>query len=64
MTREEQVREHYRQQGRQEEQERIIKLIEADMEHAFGDDGECVYTNHHREVCNCDIIALIKGENK
>ena len=46
------------------ERERIIKLLEADMEHAFGEDGECVYTKHHREVCNCDIIALIKGENK
>lgn len=43
--------------------ERIIKLLETDMEHAFGDDGKCLYTSHHREVCNCDLIALIKGEN-
>ena len=46
------------------ERERIIKLLEADMEHAFGDDGKCLYTIHLREVCNCDIIALIKGEKK
>ena len=50
--------------ARDAERERIIKLLEAEMEHALGDDGRCLYTNHYREVCNCDMIALIKGENK
>ena len=50
--------------GVQSERERIIKRLEADMEHAFGEDGKCVYEKHYREVCNCDLIALIKGENK
>lgn len=45
-------------------EERIIKLLEQDMEHAFGNDGKCTYEKHYREVCNCDIIALIKGENR
>ena len=50
--------------GIADEQSRIIKLLEVDMEHAFGEDGECVYEKHYPEVCNCEIIAFIKGENK
>ena len=57
------VREFYREQGRAEERERIIKLLEAEMEYALGDDAKCIYSNHYREVCNCEVIALIKGEN-
>ena len=52
------------QAGQKAERERIIKLLETEMEHALGDDGKCLYVNHYREVCNCDLIALIKGENK
>jgi len=47
-----------------QERERIIKLLETDMEHAFDENGKCLYEKHYREVCNCDLIALIKGENK
>ena len=50
-------------EAKTEERERIIKLLEGEMEHAFGEDGKCVYEKHYREVCNCDLIALIKGEN-
>ena len=53
-----------KEEAKQEAEERIIKLLEADMEHAFGEDGKCLYDKHYREVCNCDIIALIKGEQK
>lgn len=46
------------------ERERIIKLLENDMALAIGIDGKCRYEEHYAEACHCDIIALIKGENK
>ena len=45
------------------ERERIIALLEADMDN-LGDDGKCVMTNHYPESCHCEIIAIIKGEQK
>jgi hypothetical protein len=44
------------QNGRQEEQERIIKLLEND---------QCKPTERfHFAPCACKYIALIKGKNK
>lgn len=45
------------------ERERIIKLLE-EMYYNKDENGNCIYTDHYPECCNCDIIALIKGENK
>ena len=46
----------HREIGRQQEQARIIKLLE---EHTG-----CGYEHRETEKCFCDAIALIKGENK
>jgi len=51
-----------RNNGIHEERDRIVKLLE-DMYHNKGEDGNCIYTKHFPECCNCDLIALIKGEN-
>jgi hypothetical protein len=52
------TREFYRQQGRREEQERIIKLLE--------DAGDCKcspeYGVDYDNTCYCDALLIIKGE--
>lgn len=50
--------------GKNFERERIIKLLEVEMEPSLGENGKCIYAKHYRDVCNCEIIALIEGENK
>lgn len=52
----EQTREFYREQGRKQEQERIIKLLE--------DRSECTPMRGHdwNGDCYCEVIALIKGD--
>ena len=52
----EDVREFYREQGRQEERERIIKLLEGKQ---LGCPCGC-----HNWMEPWALIALIKGENK
>lgn len=56
------ARDLYRQQGADTERQRIIALLEADMGNIK--DGKCIMTNHYPESCHCEIIALIKGEQK
>ena len=51
------------EQSKADERNRIIALLEADMDN-LGDDGKCVMTNHYPESCHCEIIAIIKGEQK
>lgn len=50
-----------RARGAEEEQARIIKLLEAEYDNK-DENGNCVYINHYPQCCNCDVIALIKGE--
>ena len=62
----ERVREFYRRQGECREQERIIKLLEEHLEgYVF---GALSLNKRSNEIAmttfDCDIIALIKGENK
>jgi hypothetical protein len=45
------------------EQKRIIKLLEEQYDNC-DENGNCIYIKHMPECCNCDLIALIKGENK
>jgi hypothetical protein len=48
------VRDNYRRQGATAERERIIKLLE---------NPKCKPNDHdYNDGCNCDAIALIKGE--
>lgn len=53
----EHVREFYRKQGEQREQERIIELLDA-----WGEDAGCFCCAS--DAAASEIIALIKGENK
>lgn len=55
----EETREFYRQQGRQQERDRIIKLLEANSEEPC-----CCYTGTFGDHEGRDLIALIKGEQK
>ena len=58
----EDVREFYRRQGRAEERERIISLIENSVR-----DCKCVtvgITSCRHNWTQADLIALIKGDNK
>jgi hypothetical protein len=58
MTHADKVKEFYREQGRTEEQERIIKLLQdVAFTKAFGRSKDF---NAKRAI----LIALIKGENK
>ena len=57
MTPGEQTREFYREQGRAEEQARIIKLLESDPEELI-DAGGGLRAGYET------AIALIKGKNK
>lgn len=57
------VRNFYRKQGAEQEQERIIKLLEEQYDNK-DENGKCIYERHMPECCNCDLIARIKGENK
>lgn len=65
MTPGEQTRDYYREQGRKEEQERIIKLLEASAR-AWSDD--CAAPVDWKHCQNCwqigSLIASIKGESK
>jgi len=57
MTPGEPIREHYREQGRKQERERIIKLLEQQL--------RTIQVKRYPEwtwQTNAEIIALIKGE--
>jgi hypothetical protein len=68
----EHVRENYRAQGRRQEQERIIKLLESIESDEL--DSPCVHATFDAPLYRCDtcevvlplneLLALIKGENK
>jgi hypothetical protein len=58
----EHVRENYRAQGRKQEQERIIKLIEGSIRECECASVGMTYCRHN--WTQIDLIALIKGENK
>lgn len=64
MTAGEATREYYREQGRQQEQERIIKLLEAS---AMAWSKDCALPIDWKHCQNCweiaSLIARIKGEN-
>ena len=49
------VKSLYLEMGRDEERERIIKLLEENMPHSL---------DHYLPCWQCQIVALIKGENK
>ena len=52
----ERVRDFYREQGRKQERERIIKLLEK-----WGEDNDRCYCCNN-DVAADDLTALIKGE--
>jgi hypothetical protein len=51
------------QAGKDAERERIMALLRDDDRMLY-ENGKCQLENHWPEMCNCRVIALIKGENK
>ena len=59
----ERVRDFYREQGRKQERERIIKLLEKQIRDSDLPVDKCI-PHYHPIIgkCCCKLISLIKGE--